>query len=209
MGAERRFDLRTNCMILSNDGIKKALEEGALEISPIPDETQYTTSAVDLHLGNEFYAWDASKLQVTGVKVELDLSAQQFNETAKAYLIPLKKQDDGSLIFPPFRVHPWHMLAVTRERVSLNRDYRLAARVEGRSSLARIGIIVHLTAPTIHAGFGGNITLEMINFSPFYLKMVPNKTRICQLIVERLESDPTREINTAFQGQTMPSGEKQ
>ena len=137
MGAERRFDLRTNCMILSNDGIKKALEEGALEISPIPDETQYTTSAVDLHLGNEFYAWDASKLQVTGVKVELDLSAQQFNETAKAYLIPLKKQDDGSLIFPPFRVHPWHMLAVTRERVHLNRDYRLAARVEGRSSLAR------------------------------------------------------------------------
>ena len=163
---------------------------------------QVQTSAVDLHLGNEFYAWDASKLQVTGVKVELDLSAQQFNETARAYLIPLKKQDDGSLIFPPFRVHPWHILAVTRERVHLNRDYRLAARVEGRSSLARIGIIVHLTAPTIHAGFSGNITLEMINFSPFYLRMVPNKTRICQLIVERLESDPTREINTAFQGQT-------
>ena len=84
MGAERRFDLRTNSMILSNDGIQKALEEGALEISPTPDETQYTTSAVDLHLGNEFYAWDASKLQVTGVKVELDLSAQQFNEIAKA-----------------------------------------------------------------------------------------------------------------------------
>ena len=195
-------------MILSNDGIKKALEEGALEISPVPDETQYTTSAVDLHLGDEFYAWDASKLQVTGVKVELDLSAQQFNETAKAYLVPVKKQDDGSVVFPPFRVHQWHMLAITKERIHLNRDHRLAARVEGRSSLARIGIIVHLTAPTIHAGFGGKITLEMINFSPFYLKMVPNKTRICQLIVERLESDPTREINTAFQGQTVPSGEK-
>jgi len=48
----------------------------------------------------------------------------------------------------------------------------------------------------------------MINFSPFYLKMVPDKTRICQLIVERLESDPTREISTEFQGQTVPSGEK-
>ena len=56
-------------MILSNEGIKKTLEGGALEISPVPDETQYTTSAVDLHLGNEFYAWDATKLQVTGVKV--------------------------------------------------------------------------------------------------------------------------------------------
>jgi dCTP deaminase len=195
-------------MILSNDGIKKALEQGALEISPAPDETQYTTSAVDLHLGSEFYAWDTSKLQVPGVKVELDLSAHKFNETAKAYLIPLKKEDDGSIIMPPFRERQWHMLAITRERVHLNRDYKLAARVEGRSSLARIGIIVHLTAPTIHSGFGGNITLEMINFSPFYLKMVPDKTRICQLIVERLESDPTREINTEFQGQTVPSGEK-
>jgi dCTP deaminase len=195
-------------MILSNDGIKKALQQGALEISPVPDETQYTTSAVDLHLGDEFYGWDATKLHVTGVKVELDLSAQKFNETAKAYLIPLKKQDDGSVIFPPFREQQWHMLAVTRERVHLNRDYRLAARVEGRSSLARIGIIVHLTAPTIHAGFGGKITLEMINFSPFYLKMVPNTTRICQLIIERLESDPTQEIKTGFQGQTLPSGER-
>ena len=46
MGAEKRFDLRTNSMILSNDGIKKALEEGALEISPVPDETQYTTGLV-------------------------------------------------------------------------------------------------------------------------------------------------------------------
>jgi len=48
----------------------------------------------------------------------------------------------------------------------------------------------------------------MINFSPFYLKMVPNKTRICQLIVEQLESEPTLEIATGFQGQTLPSGEK-
>jgi dCTP deaminase len=100
------------------------------------------------------------------------------------------------------------MLAITRERVHLNKSYKLAARVEGRSSLARIRIIVHLTAPTIQAGFNGKITLEMINFSPFYLKRVPNKTRICQLIVEQLESEPTLEIATGFQGQTLPSGEK-
>lgn len=100
------------------------------------------------------------------------------------------------------------MLAITRERVHLNRNFKLAARVEGRSSLARIGIVVHLTAPTIHAGFNGRITLEMINFGPFYLRMVPNKTPICQLIVEQLESVPTQEINTEFQGQTLPSGEK-
>lgn len=123
--------------------------------------------------------------------------------------MPLEKEKDGSVIFPPFAKYPWHMLAITRERVHLKRDYKLAARVEGRSSLARIGIIVHLTAPTIHAGFNGKITLEMINFSPFYLRMVPNKTRICQVIVEQLESEPTLEIATKFQHQTLPSGEKQ
>jgi len=139
---------------------------------------------------------------------QLDLSQQKFAKTARPFLIPLKKEGDGSVIFPPFREHPWHILAITRERVHLNRNFKLAARVEGRSSLARIGIVVHLTAPTIHAGFNGKITLEMINFSPFYLRMVPNETQICQLIVERLESEPTLEIQTAFQGQTLPSGEK-
>lgn len=44
---------------------------------------------------------------------------------------------------------------------------RIAARVEGRSSLARIGLMLHLTAPTIHAGFEGNITIEMLSHSPF------------------------------------------
>lgn len=169
-------------MILSNDGIRRALEQGALEISPTPSDTQYTTSAVDLFLGDEFQVWDPRKLEVKGVTHVLDLSQQEFATTSRAYLVPAKKEDDGSVIFPPFRTHPWHMLAITRERIHLNRSFKLAARVEGRSSLARIGIIVHLTAPTIHAGFNGRIALEMINFSPFHLKLVPNQTRICQLI---------------------------
>jgi dCTP deaminase len=192
-------------MILSNDGIKRALEQGALEISPRPSAVQYTTSAVDLFLGDEFHVWDQTKLKVPGVSTHLDLSLQDFAQTAKAFLVPLKKNDDGSVIFPPFREHPWHMLAITHERVHLNRKYKLAARVEGRSSLARIGLVVHLTAPIIHAGFNGKITLEMINFGPFHLKLVPDRTRICQLIVETLESEPTLEIATAFQGQTLPS----
>lgn len=195
-------------MILSNDGLKQALSEGALEISPSPQETQYTTSAVDLFLGDEFHVWDAQRLKIPGFRAELNLAEQSFAQIAQAYLIPLKKEDDGAVIFPPFREHPWHLLAITRERVHLNPKFKLAARVEGRSSMARYGIVVHLTAPTIHAGFNGKIALEMINFSPFYLRMVPNTTRICQLIVERLESAPTLELATGFQGQTLPSGNK-
>jgi dCTP deaminase len=115
-------------------------------------------------------------------------------------------EPDGSFNFPPFEDKRRHILAITRERVHLKIGARLAARIEGRSSLARIGLSVHLTAPTIHSGWNGPITLEMINYSPFTLKLIPNKTLLCQLIIERLESDPSGEIRTSFQGHTDPSG---
>lgn len=96
--------------------------------------------------------------------------------------------------------------AGSRERVHLKHESKLAARVEGRSSLARLGLMVHLTAPTIHPGFSGRITLEMINHGPFYLRLVPGTTRVCQLIFERLEDAPEGEIATGFQGRDLASG---
>jgi hypothetical protein len=86
-------------MILSNDGLKRALAEGALGISPSPLETQYTTSAVDLFLGDEFHVWDAEKLKFPGFKPELDLAQQSFAQTAKAFLIPLKNKTTGPWSF--------------------------------------------------------------------------------------------------------------
>jgi dCTP deaminase len=116
---------------------------------------------------------------------------------------------DGSIVFPPYHVVKGHILGTTLERVHLKPGSRLAARVEGRSSLARLGLIVHLTAPTIHHGFNGTIALEMINFSAFHLRLVPEKTVICQLILEMLDRDPqTGEPNTAFQGQAFASGDR-
>jgi dCTP deaminase len=193
-------------MILSNEGIKRALRDGEIQIDPVPNEDQYTTSAVDLFVGSEFLCWDEARFRVPGVKVELDLAQQSFQLTAAAYLKDRPKEHDGTLVFPPYSKESIHILGITRERVHLVLGSMIAARVEGRSSLARLGLLVHLTAPTIHAGFAGNITLEMINHGPFYLKIVPNKTRICQLIFERLESPPEGDIRTAFQGQAKPSG---
>lgn len=193
-------------MILSDRGIVQALEDGTLEIEPRPTPEQYTTSAVDLAVGNVFKCWDYEKLRVVGLTPTLNLAEQKFLTTANAFLIPMPLEPDGSFNFPPFEDKQRHILAITRERVHLKPGSKLAARVEGRSSLARIGLAVHLTAPTIHAGFNGQITLEMINYSPFTLKLVPNRTWLCQLIFERLESDPVGEIKTAFQAQTDPSG---
>jgi dCTP deaminase len=193
-------------LILSNQGIWDALAQGNLLIDPPPEKDQYTTSAVDLRLGSQFLAWDQSKFEQPGVSVHVDLSQHKFHSTAKGYLAPLRTETDGSVIFPPFREQPSHILATTLERVHLKLESLLAARVEGRSSLARLGLTIHLTAPTIHAGFDGHITLEMINFSPFHLRLVPAQTRVCQLILERLESGPVGDIRTEFQGQTSPAG---
>lgn len=192
-------------MILSDRGIRAALASGDLVLEPQPTDAQYTTSAVDLTLGGQFQGWNKDVLSVPGTKIELDLAQQRYQSTARAYLIGLELDRSGAYIFPPYRVEPMVLLANTRERVHLRREAGLAARVEGKSSLARIGMMVHLTAPTIHCGFSGHITLELMNHSPFYIRMVPG-VAVCQLIIERLQEMPLGDISTRFQDQTHPSG---
>jgi dCTP deaminase len=189
-------------MILSNEEIRRALSESQIVIGPEPAADQYTTSAVDLFLGNQFRCWDQKLFKPSGTRIDLNLAEQKFSETATAFLVDQNRESDGTVILPP---HSF-VLAITRERVKLRHDSKIAARVEGRSSLARIGLVVHLTAPTIHAGFEGFITLEMVNHGPFFLRLVPDKTRICQLIFERLGEAPSESIATEFQGQGDPSG---
>jgi dCTP deaminase len=144
-------------MILSNEGIRKALASGDLVVDPAPQENQYTTSAVDLYLGDRFKIWDNSRLHIPGVSVQLNLADQHFDRTAAAYLTPAPVDGTGEYVLKPGSF----VLGITRERIHLKRSALLAARVEGRSSFARLGLVVHLTAPIIHAGFDGNITLEM------------------------------------------------
>jgi dCTP deaminase len=56
-----------------------------------------------------------------------------------------------------------------------------------RSRFARLGLVIHVTAPTIHNTFRGRIALEMMNHGPLELVLTPDETRICQLIFERIE----------------------
>lgn len=79
-----------------------------------------------------------------------------------------------------------------------------SARVEGRSSYARVGLLVHFTAPTIHAGFDGTITLELMNFGSNSIMLYPD-IYICQLIFEKVDGEIIFEPSQ-FQGQTSPEG---
>ncbi len=92
------------------------------------------------------------------------------------------------------REHPFVLgpdalvIATTLERISLSD--RLAARVEGKSSLARLGISVHLTAPKVDPGFSNYITLEIKNSGPHRVALSPMMT-IATLILEELRSPAT------------------
>lgn len=77
-------------------------------------------------------------------------------------------------------------------------------RVEGRSSHARLGLVVHLTAPTIHADFEGTITLEMVNFGAYPLELTPG-VKVCQLIIETVDGIPEF-VGNQFRGQSAPQG---
>jgi dCTP deaminase len=73
--------------------------------------------------------------------------------------------------------------------------------VEGKSSLARLGLMVHMTAPTIHAGFVGQIQLEMYNLGPYDI-VVAAGMRICQLIFELSLGTPAKGYVGQFAGQS-------
>lgn len=90
-------------------------------------------------------------------------------------------------------------------RVCIGKFSHRKARVEGRSSLARQGLIVHFTAPTIHTDFNGTITLEMINLGKMPLILTPGM-RICQLIIESVIGVPTPVGLSQFQNQQTPAG---
>lgn len=186
-------------MILCDHQIQKALDDGLLIIRPTPHPSQIDSTSVDLHVGDDFKTWREG-LRAPGVTPIIDLDNIKIAELES--LTEAIEPVHGVV-----RIEPGAFVLVrTLEEVSLPIASRLAARVEGRSTQARLGMGVHITAPTVHAGFSGRITLEILNHGPFTLQVTPNQTILCQLIIERVGARPRRGIQTAFIGQATPLG---
>jgi len=188
-------------MILSNVEIIRCLDAGLFSIEPLagndPTQSPFNTSAVDLRLGDEVTVPDE------GAPIQLDL-----RKPGIAKFWAQHSQTHKITEAQPFSLKPNRLvLAKTLERVDfpLNDEGGcFSARVEGRSSLARCGILVHFTAPTIHAGFAGTITLEIINLGVHDFLLIPEMF-VCQLIVEEVKGNPADAPNQ-FKGQTSPAG---
>lgn len=191
-------------MILSDGEIQEAISQGLIIIRPPPTPEQFTTSALDLILGNELVELaspgEFSREEVRGVErpIVVQLADIDIRAFQSRYTRPVGRHLDGSFRLPPNKF----VIGITREHVRLPHSSMIAARVEGRSTLARLGLVVHLTAPTIHCGFDGVIVLEIYNLGPYELSLMPDKLAICQLIFERLGREPLGSVNTPFQEQT-------
>jgi dCTP deaminase len=188
-------------MILSNTEILSAIRQDRIQISPLagedPSQPPFNTSAIDLRLGNEIVVPKAD------TPVQLDLRKAGIAQFLNAHSVKMTVTEDQ-----PYSLRKNALvLGQTLERVASpihQEGVSYSARVEGKSSVARCGILVHFTAPTIHAGFEGHITLEIINLGPVEFLLTPNMF-ICQLIVEEVKGTPVDAPNQ-FKGQNTPSG---
>lgn len=183
-------------MILTDREISISLDRRLITIEPEPEEIAFTSSAVDLTL--DPLIWIVRE-PAPALKKPVDPRGLGFNAEQVMKQLSTEETIDArtGFLLPPRKL----MLAWTREYLELRTETRLAARVEGKSSLARLGLVVHMTAPTIHAGFEGRIRLEMMNHGAVPIRLWPGM-RICQLIFESTLGTAERGYKGQFAGQT-------
>lgn len=156
--------------ILSDKTIKEYLEEGKIVIDPLKDEQQIQPSSVDMRLGDEFKVFKVIRKPYIDPKDEEDIAEYMESST-----VP-----EGEA----FIIHPNEFaLATTQEYVKVPDD--LVARVEGRSSIGRLGVTMHVTAGYVDPGFEGRITLEISNIGAMPVALYPGQ-RVCQLVFETM-----------------------
>lgn len=183
-------------MILTDREIKISLNRGIIIIDPPPQEIAFSSTTVDLKL--DPILTEYKKVQ-GGVETVIDPGHADFQGektiAALSNSIDISKGDGYSL--QPNKL----ILGWTQETVNLRIDSRLAARVEGKSSLARLGLGVHVTAPIIHSGFKGRIRLEIINHGALPIRLRPGM-RICQLVFEATLGTPDAGYSGQFLNQS-------
>lgn len=184
-------------MILSDGDIKKAIQSKRIKIRPSPDfKSQLGSCALDLQLGRVYRVFDHSRtpyIDPQNPKTLRDITTEIIVRDGEA-----------------FTLHPGEfILAMTEEYIEMPDD--LAGRLEGRSSIGRLGVVVHSTAATIDAGFRGNITLELANMGRIPVMLYPGM-RICSISFEELSSPASipyyKKKSAKYAGQKTPETSK-
>jgi dCTP deaminase len=184
-------------MVLTDREIQVALATKQIVITPTPDVIAYSSTSLDLTLSKSLRIWKTPKAKgVEQIVVSPADVEYVFNEVAKEHSDPKEMDSRGYILEPGDFILGW-----TEEYIDLPTQSRIAARVEGKSSLARLGIGIHITAPTTHAGFTGTIQLEICNHGTLRVRLTPGM-RVCQLIFEQTAGTPEKGYKGQFYGQT-------
>src|SRR5882724_4747666 len=183
-------------MVLSDVDIRRYIREGKIKITPELPPEQYGSCSVDFRLGNEFSVFEHSRHAFIDLK----------ERTAIQDLMRTIKVTNGE----PFILQPREFaLAITMETLELDDD--VLGRLEGRSSLGRIGIIVHGTAGLFDPGWMGKATLELSNLGRMPVALYPGM-RICSFTFEQLSSPSSvpyyKKAGNKYAGQTQPLASK-
>ncbi len=178
-------------MLLSDRDIRAEIESGRVTLQP----------------------FEAAMVQPSSIDVRLDRFFRTFENHRYPHIDPAEEQPELTrLVEPvagePFILHPGEfVLASTYEVVTLPDD--VAARLEGKSSLGRLGLLTHSTAGFIDPGFSGHVTLELSNVATLPIKLWPGM-KIGQLCLFRLSSPAEHPYGSAvygsrYQGQRGPT----
>jgi dCTP deaminase len=178
---------RGGVVILSDRSIREELDAGRVEIEPF-DEVNVQPSSVDLHVDSSFRVFRNSRYPYIDVRREMgDLTE----------LVEVKEGE-------PF------VLGSTLERVRLPDD--LVARLEGKSSLGRLGLLIHSTAGYVDPGWNGFLTLELSNVANLPITIYPGM-KIGQISFFRLSTAAERpygsgSVKSKYQGQRGPTASR-
>ena len=181
-------------MLLSDRDIRANLDAGRIQLDP----------------------YDASMIQPSSIDVRIDRYFRLFDNHKYPVIDPAQDQPDLTRLVEvdpdqPFILHPGEfVLGATYEQVTLPDD--IAARLEGKSSLGRLGLLTHSTAGFIDPGFSGHVTLELSNMATLPVKLWPGM-KIGQLCFFQLSSPAEKPYGSAdyksrYQGQRGPTASR-
>jgi dCTP deaminase len=181
-------------MILSDVDIRKEIESGRIVIDPF-DPAAIQPSSIDLHVDDRFRVFANSRYPYIDVKKEMPGLTE---------VVEVADPD-------PFILHPGEfVLGSTLERVAIPDD--MVARLEGKSSLGRLGLLIHSTAGYVDPGWDGFLTLELSNVANLPITIYPGM-KIGQISFFRLSTPAERpygstETRSKYQGQRGPTASR-
>ena len=181
-------------MILSDRDIRQQLDTGRVVIEPLGDNA-VQPSSIDLRVGDTFSVFANHRRTYIDVRDPMPDLTEDVRVT----------EDE------PFVLHPGEfVLGSTLETIALPDD--IVGRVEGKSSLGRLGLLIHSTAGFVDAGFEGHLTLELSNVANLPIALYPSM-KIGQLCLFQLTSPAERpygspELGSKYQGQRGPTASR-